>query len=347
MPLEIWLQSTFLSLYLRDENLRHTLAGAAAGLVSSVLVCPLDVLKIRLQNQIVKPGQVAKYRGTISGLEIIWREEGLRGLFRGLGATTVAYIADRAIWFASYNRIKETLAKAAGRSPDDAGTIVHLNASVAASLLTMAFVNPLWVVRTRMMVQSTVANERSRWHYTSTWNALNSIVKEEGFRALYKGFTPSLLGITHVAVQFPLYEKLKVLMREFEKKRGRQEDDLSAFSILVASAGSKMVASIGTYPHEVLRTRLQTQSARRQLTHIPDKICEGPNCPPPAPPPPPKTGPKYRGLIHATKVILKEEGWHAFYRGLGTNLIRTVPASALSLWTYEVLVQKMGHTEES
>ncbi|TPX57606.1 hypothetical protein PhCBS80983_g03746 [Powellomyces hirtus] len=342
---------SFFPITIKDTTLRHTAAGAAAGLLSSVLVCPLDVLKIRIQNQVHKNGVVPKYHGTISGVQIIWKEEGIRGLFRGLGTTTIAYIADRALWFAAYNRIKTTLATSAGRSPEDAGTLVHLNASVAASMLTMAFVNPLWVIRTRIMVQSTVPGETVRWHYNSTWHALSSIIKEEGGSALYKGITPSLLGITHVAVQFPLYEKLKVVMRKLEHKKGRYAEDLSATSILLASAGSKMIASIVTYPHEVLRTRLQTQSARKLLTHIPDKICEGPNCPPdtrpPGPPPAPKYAePKYRGLVHATKVIMREEGWRTFYRGLATNLIRTVPSSALSLWMYEVLVQRLGHVEE-
>ncbi|KAJ3186573.1 hypothetical protein HDU85_007393 [Gaertneriomyces sp. JEL0708] len=318
---------------IEDPNLRHTVAGACAGLISSVLVCPLDVLKIRMQNQVHQPGVTPKYHGTGSGLRIIWKEERIRGMFRGLSATTIAYIADRAIWFGAYNRLKNFLAKAAGRNPDDTGSLIHLQTTIGASLITMAVVNPLWVVRTRMMVQSNVAGQGAPWHYSGVFNAFSSIIRQEGFGALYKGIAPSLLGITHVAIQFPMYEYFKAKLKSRHATPGQ---DLSPQDILLASAGSKMIASIAAYPHEVLRTRLQTQ--HRPITHIPDHRCIGPNCPPETA----SSGPRYTGLLNATKVICREEGWTALYRGLSTNLIRTVPASALSLWTYEVLVQELG-----
>jgi solute carrier family 25 folate transporter 32 len=37
--------------------------------------------------------------------------------------------------------------------------------------------------------------------------------------------------------------------------------------------------------------------------------------------------------------IVRDEGWRGIYRGLGTNLIRTIPATAISLLTYEILVR--------
>ena len=76
---------------------------------------PLDVVKVRLQNQGPVPkGQQPKSHGTYQTLTLIHNEEGVRGLFRGLGVTTIAYIMDRAIWFAAYNYIKRGMAKSAG-----------------------------------------------------------------------------------------------------------------------------------------------------------------------------------------------------------------------------------------
>lgn len=49
--------------------------------------------------------------------------------------------------------------------------------------------------------------------YSSTWNALVRIYQAEGMIAFYRGLLPSLFGVVHVAVQFPLYEKFKALSR--------------------------------------------------------------------------------------------------------------------------------------
>lgn len=160
-----------------------------------------------------------------------------------------------------------------------------------------------------------------------------TIAREEGFRGFYKGLGPSLIGISHVAVQFPLYEKLKVVFRKYttsnRAKKNRKKTnhrtllcgidvdrDISSgsSSILLASALSKMAASLATYPHEVIRTRLQNQTKKPY---------------------------KYKGILHAIELMSKEEGIRGFYKGLSTNLVRTVPSSAMTILTYEIIVKKL------
>jgi solute carrier family 25 folate transporter 32 len=49
----------------------------------------------------------------------------------------------------------------------------------------------------------------SETRYRSTLEAFATIYRTEGFKTFYKGLLPSLFGVVHVAVQFPLYEKAK------------------------------------------------------------------------------------------------------------------------------------------
>lgn len=90
-------------------------------------------------------------------------------------------------------------------------------------------------------------------------------------------------------------------------------------AILMASSLSKMAASMATYPHEVIRTRLQNQTKKPF---------------------------KYHGILHAIKVILAEEGLRGFYKGLPTNLLRTVPSSAMTILTYELLVKRLDELKK-
>lgn len=82
--------------------------------------------------------------------------------------------------------------------------------------------------------------------YTNTFNAFAIIFRQEGVAGLYRGLAPSLLGISHVAVQFPLYEKFKLLF-----SANQMDYQHSSLQIIVASAASKIIASSVTYPHEV------------------------------------------------------------------------------------------------
>ncbi|OAD02173.1 hypothetical protein MUCCIDRAFT_145119 [Mucor lusitanicus CBS 277.49] len=290
------------------ENLKHSIAGAGAGIVSSIVTCPLDVAKTRLQNQgIAKPGEKL-YKGTVGTLSRIWQEEGIRGLYRGLGPTILGYLPTWAIYFTAYDYCKSHWAdelvfacaneKAVGH---DKEWLLHISSAMSAGAASTMLTNPLWVIKTRLMVTTP-------YRYNNTLHAFFTIAKEEGFRGFYKGLGPSLIGISHVAVQFPLYEKLKVV---FHVDRDVAS---GSSSILLASALSKMAASLATYPHEVIRTRLQNQTRRPY---------------------------KYEGILHAIEVMSKEEGIRGFYKGLSTNLVRTVPSSAMTILTYEMVVKKL------
>jgi solute carrier family 25 folate transporter 32 len=79
-----------------------------------------------------------------------------------------------------------------------------------------------------------------------------------------------------------------------------------------------MTASVATYPHEVIRTRLQTQ--RRPLAD--DLSSDGMV----------KRHPR-GGIIYTTQKLVAKEGWTALYRGLSINLLRTVPNSAVTMLT--------------
>ncbi len=111
-PVEQWAMG-------RSDDTFNALAGSAGGFTSGLVTCPLDVIKTKLQaqggfrhnNAANKTPSQLVYRGMVGTARVIWREEGLRGMYRGLGPIILGYLPTWAVWFTVYGRSKEYFEK--------------------------------------------------------------------------------------------------------------------------------------------------------------------------------------------------------------------------------------------
>ncbi|KAK3942244.1 hypothetical protein QBC46DRAFT_362694 [Diplogelasinospora grovesii] len=347
----------------------NALAGAIGGFTSGIVTCPLDVIKTKLQAQggfaaIQKGRHVGHpkvYDGLVGTARVIWREEGIRGMYRGLGPIILGYLPTWAVWFTVYNKSKKWMAQYQKNT-----FVINFWSSIIAGASSTIVTNPIWVIKTRLMSQ-TGHHDRPRfsvwpkgantptsrptlhapWHYNSTLDAARKMYTTEGILSFYSGLTPALLGLTHVAVQFPAYEWLK--LKFTGKPMGGpavagKDDKAHWFGILSASILSKILASSATYPHEVIRTRLQTQrrpapgqECMQGMGGVAKDAAGGAAA---------QQGlvPKYKGIVMTARTILKEEGWRAFYAGMGTNMMRAVPAATVTMLTYEYVMRQLNAT---
>lgn len=139
---------------------------------------------------------------------------------------------------------------------------------------------------------------------------IKQIFREEGIRGFYKGLTASYLGVTEGTIQWVLYERLKRLTASVEGSGGIAQ---YWFSIIGSAGVAKCVASLITYPHEVLRTRLR------------QPVVNGVS--------------KYTGLSQTLRLVIKEEGARSLYGGLSAHLMRVVPNAAVMFWIYESVIR--------
>jgi len=273
----------------------------------------------------------------------------MRGMYRGLGPILLGYLPTWAIYMSVY----DASGKHYGKTIDNK-FMARVYASLTAGACSTLATNPIWVIKTRLMAQVGLhapEDTRPPWHYRGTIDAAVKMYRAEGIRVFYSGLGPALLGLSHVAIQFPLYELLK--QRFCGLAMGENAYDMENkhyfMGITAASFLSKVCATCATYPHEVLRTRLQTQQRmapspspegiafRGGLGHV--NRTRGPGTAS-------SDGminiPRYMGLLRTIRTMLQEEGWRSFYSGLGTNLIRAVPAAMTTILTYESLKSVMN-----
>lgn len=146
------------------------------------------------------------------------------------------------------------------------------------------------------------------------WHGARHLWQNEGVRGFYRGVGISLLGNSHGAVQFAVYEPLKNFWRNHcsdQTLRGDRESSqvkLGNTATLLLSSSAKIIAGTATYPYQVVRSRLQTYDAEERF------------------------GKGIRGVVGK---VWREEGWRGFYRGLGTNIVRVLPATWVTFLVYE------------
>ena len=100
------------------------------------------------------------------------------------------------------------------------------------------------------------------------------------------------MGLGHVGIQFPVYERLKT-----EARKRSPTGEESPLDLLLASGLSKMAASLITYPHEVIRSRMM--DARGPTVDM--------------------------NVMRIVQCIIQNEGYKGLYSGLKVTLFRVIP----------------------
>jgi len=192
------------------------LAGTEAGALAAVATNPLWVVKTRLQVQ--ERSGAGAYKGLYDAGRRIVREEGVGGLYKGLGPS-LALVSHGAVQLLVYDRLRD-LVDAGAKGPEGGSVWLSAMASpwlggaskVAASLTTY----PLQVVRSRMQQRQTEATADLMMHeYRTAYGTAARMLRREGPRAFYKGLLPNMLrAIPASMVAFTAYEATLVLLAD-------------------------------------------------------------------------------------------------------------------------------------
>ncbi|KAG8644994.1 hypothetical protein MANES_10G022000v8 [Manihot esculenta] len=188
----------------------HFVGGGMAGITAASVTYPLDLVRTRLAAQT----NVIYYRGILHALRTISREEGVRGLYKGLGATLLGVGPNIAISFSAYETLRSFWQS---HRPHDPTVAVSLACGSLSGIASSTATFPLDLVRRRKQLEG--AGGRARVYTTGLIGTFKHIIRTEGFWGLYRGIMPEYYKVVPgVGICFMTYETLKLLLADVTAK---------------------------------------------------------------------------------------------------------------------------------
>ncbi|KAJ1528026.1 hypothetical protein ONE63_007947 [Megalurothrips usitatus] len=328
----------------RITPVQQMAASCTGALCTSVLVTPLDVVKIRLQAQqkallsnkcflycnglmdhlcpcVASPGgqtnwyhRNGQFTGTIDAFVKISRAEGVQSLWSGLGPTLVLALPATVLYFVAYEqiryRVKDIHSKRIGRIEQPFW--IPLLAGASARVLSATVVSPLELIRTKM--------QSRKLTYREIGSALRSHIQSHGVvPGLWKGLGSTLLrDVPFSGIYWFNYEGLKSLCN--------QPSPAFGFSFAAgAIAGS--IAAICTTPFDVVKTHQQIEMGEKDLYAGSKKISNVKQ--------PVDKRLKSRSTISMLRQIWQQNGVSGVFTGVVPRVAKVAPACAIMVATFE------------
>ncbi|KAL9242604.1 hypothetical protein vseg_016590 [Gypsophila vaccaria] len=177
-------------------------AGACAGMTSTLVTYPLDVLRLRLA---VEPGYRTMSQVALSML----KEEGIASFYNGLAPSLISIAPYIAVNFCIFDLVKKSLPEKYQKRPETS----LVTALLSATLATLTCY-PLDTVRRQMQMRGTP--------YNTVLDAIPGIVARDGLIGLYRGFVPNALkNLPNSSIRLTTFDSVKSLIAASEKEYQR------------------------------------------------------------------------------------------------------------------------------
>nr|XP_033787122.1 solute carrier family 25 member 40 isoform X1 [Geotrypetes seraphini]XP_033787123.1 solute carrier family 25 member 40 isoform X1 [Geotrypetes seraphini]XP_033787124.1 solute carrier family 25 member 40 isoform X1 [Geotrypetes seraphini]XP_033787125.1 solute carrier family 25 member 40 isoform X1 [Geotrypetes seraphini]XP_033787126.1 solute carrier family 25 member 40 isoform X1 [Geotrypetes seraphini]XP_033787128.1 solute carrier family 25 member 40 isoform X1 [Geotrypetes seraphini]XP_03 len=306
---------------------QQIIASSSGALLTSLIVTPLDVVKIRLQAQ-SNPFSKGKcfmycnglmdhvcvcengnskawykvsghFKGTLDAFVHIVRNEGIKSLWSGLPPTLVMAVPATAIYFTSFDQLRDILTHKLGINMGSASLL----AGALARLGAVTVISPLELIRTKIQFRPL--------SYKELRLCISSSVAKDGWLSLWRGWSATVIrDVPFSALYWYNYELGKQWLHQLY---GTQEP---TFGIcFTAGAVSGSISAVVTLPFDVVKTRRQIEIGENEAFNISQK--------------------RSSSTWRAINRIILEDGFRGLFAGLIPRLIKVAPACAIMISSYE------------
>ncbi|KAK3702820.1 ADP/ATP carrier protein [Vermiconidia calcicola] len=280
-------------------------AGSTGAVIANALVYPLDIVKTRLQVQVKKhhtdehdSTHDKHYEGTMHAIMSIIEDEGLHGLYSGIGGSLLGVASTNFAYFYWYSTVRTLYLSKIQKSDKFPSTAVELSLGAVAGALAQLFTIPIAVVTTRQQTQK--RGERKGIFATGK----EVVDGEDGVTGLWRGLKASLVLVVNPAITYGAYQRLREVLYP-------TKITLRAHEAFLLGALSKMMATIATQPLIVAKVGLQSR------------------------PPPARQGKPFKSFLEVMEYIVQREGPLGLFKGIGPQILKGLIVQGLLMMTKE------------
>lgn len=297
---------------------QQVLASCSGAVLTSLLMTPFDVIKVRLQaqarirtvercmvcfNGVVDhlhvcptpkycPPSQRIFNSTLDALMKIVRYEGLAVLWSGLAPAMVMSVPATVIYFTMYDQLKVVY----GFKQGENNILSPMFSGMSARAFAVGCISPIEMIRVKLQ-------SRKYYNYGELVGIVRSAVKQRGVASLWQGLGPSLYrDVPFSAVYWFGYEYL----------RSRYENP-ALHQMFISGAISGTIAGVLTLPFDVVKTHRQIELGESSF----------------------ESKKRYPSTFSLMLKLQREKGIKVLYTGITPRVVKVAPACAIMITSYE------------
>lgn len=258
------------------------------------------------------PADYEHYDGAIDAIKKVVAQEGISGLYAGIGGSLLGVASTNFAYFYWYTVVR-TLYMSRRNLTASPGTAVELSLGAVAGALAQLFTIPVAVVTTR---QQTMSKHERKGMIATAMDVINS---EDGWTGLWRGLRASLVLVINPSITYGAYQRLREVMypgkktlKPLEAFREYSKSVIKQMLIyLVLGSLSKMLATVATQPLIVAKVGLQSK------------------------PPPARNGKPFKSFTEVMYYIVEHEGPMALFKGIAPQIVKGLLVQGFLMMTKE------------
>nr|XP_050859000.1 mitochondrial glutamate carrier 1-like [Vespula vulgaris] len=279
--------------------------GGIAGIIGVSVVFPLDLVKTRLQNQVIGPHGERMYSSMFDCFKKTYKSEGYFGMYKGSGVNILLITPEKAIKLTANDTFRHYLSTGPGQQLPLQREML---AGGLAGACQIVITTPMELLKIQMQDAGRVAAAARESGKTvpkvSALSLTKDLLRQRGILGLYQGTgATALRDVTFSVIYFPLFARLNNL-------GPKREDGSSVFwCSFLAGCVAGSTAALLVNPFDVIKTRLQA------IKKAPGE-------------------PTYDGVIDCIRKTFVNEGTVAFFKGGACRMIVIAPLFGIAQTVY-------------